>query len=256
MKSKETNRVSLIGLVVAFAALTVLALTFALAPRLQSPLVPVSQTAVETASSTPGSDLEFPTDYPPEWQTYEVAVMQTQQALILTITPEPPPTGRPPTNTPAPFIPGVYDTSIAPFGVPRAYAMANRWQDVINGERTIAYAGARKDTSEATPVVKQGLIVVVVYSTDLINRSIVEYEAPGETGILRITSVDGYRLTLTAQNGTTLYFDVPTRQFVDSLTSTVTAPTATPMLTAISTIAHPTGYPPPPSEYPQSTLAP
>lgn len=256
MQSKDKNRASSIGLLVAVAALIVLAFAFTLVLRLPSPLLPASQTAIGTAFATPGGDLEFPTDYPPEKQTYEVAVLRTQQALMLTITPEPPPTGRPPTNTPSPFIPGIYDTSIAPFGVPQAYAMANRWQDIVNGERTIAYAGARKDTSGATPIITQGLIVVAVYSTDLINRSIMEYEAPGETGILRITSVDGYRLTLSTQIGATLYFDVPTRQFVDSLTATITAPTTTPMPTSILTAVPPTGYPPPPSEYPQTTLTP
>lgn len=256
MKSKDINRASLIGTLVAFAAVLILTVTFALATRLQVPLASGLATTALTSSTTSADDFEFPTDYPPEKQTYEVAVMQTQQALVLTITPEPPPSGRPPTNTPSPFIAGVYDTSVAPFGVPRAYAMANRWQDVVNGERTIAYAGARKDTSGATPIINKGLIVVVVYSIDLSNRSIVEYEAPGETGILRITSVDGYRLSLTAQNGATLYFDIPTRQFVDALTATVIAPTVTPMPTSVPTSAPPTGYPPPPFGYPQPTLAP
>lgn len=256
MKSKDINRASLIGALVALVAVLTLVLTFALATKLQAPLAPSTATTVVTSFPTPGNDFEFPTDYPPEKQTYEVAVMQTQQALVLTITPEPPPSGRPPTNTPSPFMPGIYDTSVAPFGVPRAYAMANRWQDIVNGERTIAYAGARKDTSGAAPIVNTGLIVVVVYSSDLTNRSIVEYEAPGETGILRITSVEGYRLSLTAQNGATLYFDVPTRQFVDALAVTASAPTVTPMPTSVLTSAPPTGYPPPPFGYPQPTFAP
>jgi hypothetical protein len=188
-------------------------------------------------------------------QTAIVAKWLTKHSPVRGITP--PPTGRPPTLTPAPFLPGIYETSLASFGVPQAYAMTTRWQDIVNGERTVVYAGARKDTSGALPVIKQGLIAVAVYSSDLSNWSLTEIEAPGETGILTIQAVSNeYRLTLTAQDGTPLYFDVPTRRFVASLTEAKIGPTVTRLPPIMPTATWPAlAYPPsygssPPAPYP------
>lgn len=250
MKPQPENHVSVIGFFASLSILIILGVVVAIAVRLQTPLGLVTTTAELGLTATAGNGTEFPVDSPEFRQTYEAAEFQTREALIQTITPEAPPTGRPPTDTPAPFIPGIYDTPYALFGAPQAYATSNRWQDIVNGERTYVYAGARNDTSGATPDITQGLVVVQVYSTDLSNESIVEYEAPGATGMLTITAATGFRLVLTSQSGTTLYFDVPTRQFVDGLTATVTAPTATPLPPITPTAIAPTGYPPP-SGYPQ-----
>lgn len=208
---------------------------------------PLGGTALPTTSLSPTVSFEH-------WrETAEAAAMQTQFAVIETITVSPPPTGRPPTRTPAPFAIGIFEVSYGP-GVPQVYAMSTLWKGIVNGQRTLVYAGARVDTSGPTPDTSQGLVVVQVYSTDLTNKSTVEYEAPGATGILTITVAIDYRLTLMAENGSTLYFDVPSRQFVDGLTATVTAPTATPLPPANPTPVLPTGYPPPSGGYPQSSV--
>ena len=63
-------------------------------------------------------------------------------------------------------------------------------------------------------------------------------------------------LTLVGQNGQTLYFDIQTMQFVDTLTVTFTAPTITPLMSITleseypNFIPFPEGYPPPPGQYP------
>jgi hypothetical protein len=73
--------------------------------------------------------------------------MQTQLALVETITPESPPTGLPPTNTLAPFVPGITEMSYVPFGSPQGYVITTQWRDIVNGQRTFVYAGARRDTT-------------------------------------------------------------------------------------------------------------
>jgi hypothetical protein len=118
----------------------------------------------------------------------------------------------------------------------------------------VSWAFANSITLDTLPIT-QGIVAIEVYSTDLSHYLVTEYKAPGETGILRIIEVTGYRLTLVGQNGETLYFDVPTRQFVEGLEVTLTAPTAThlPPVTPTPTWSLPTGYPPiylPLSSYP------
>ncbi len=179
-----------------------------------------------------------------EMKTIEAAVMQTHFALIETWTPQSLPYDRPPTNTLAPFMPGIYDVPFV--GEIRGLSFSNRWQDFVKGERIIVYVGARVDQSSSTPVKTQGIVIVKVYSKYLSNNSRVVYEAPDKTGMLKIVAADGYRLTLLGQNGETLYFDVPTRQFVSSLDIAITAPTTTPLppITPTDTPVIPLGYPP------------
>jgi hypothetical protein len=184
-------------------------------------------------------------------QTADAAIIQTQLALVETITPIAPPSGLPPTSTLAPFVPGIFEISYAPFGIPQAYVITTQWREIVNGQRTYVYAGARKDTSGATPDTSKGFIGVVVYSDDLSNSVVAEYEAPSTPGILTITAVNNYTLILSATNGSTLYFDVPSREFVGSLTETPAAPTTTPIAPISPTPILPTGYPPLPGGYPQ-----
>jgi hypothetical protein len=114
----------------------------------------------------------------------------------------------------------------------------------------LVFAGARRDTSGATPDITHGIIVVQVYSADLHNKATVVYDAPGTTGILSISAADGNRLILTGQNGEILYFDVPTRLFVTGPTVTITAPTMTPLPSIAPTTTLPTESPTP-QGYPQ-----
>lgn len=103
--------------------------------------------------------------------------------------------------------------------------------------RILIFAGARRDTSGATPDMTHGLVVVQVYSLDLSNKVTARYDASGNTGMLQIIATTGNQLTQVGQHGERLYFDVPTRQFVDGQTVTVTAPTMTPLppITATAT---------------------
>ena len=175
--------------------------------------------------------------------TAEAGPVETQLAESKFITASPPPTGRPPTNTPAPFPTGILDVSDPPFPHD-SYVISTKWLNIVNGERTIVFSGARRDSSGATPVIGRGLIVVQVYSSDLSQKDSVEYEAAGATGVLTIVAATDYRLTLTGAHGTTLFFDVPSRQFIESPIVTVTAPTVTSLpLAAPTSTPLPTGYP-------------
>lgn len=185
--------------------------------------------------------------------------MQTYRALYGMNKVTPPPTGPPPTNTPAPFLTRIFEISNGPFGDPHAYPMSAVWKEIVNGERTLVYIGGFGDYGyvyAATPPVIQGVVVVEVSSEDLSNSSWVKYVAPGATGALRIVFTDGYRLKLVDERGEMFYLDVLTRQFVDSLTATVTAPTVTPLPPITSTTAPPTAswsteYPAPGTNPPQ-----
>lgn len=208
------------------------------------PMLLVTETELPSATS-PSTTLEFPTDYPPEKQTFEAGEIQTQKALIHTITVSPAPTGDPPTYTPAPFESGLFEISQLPFGNPQLFAISTGWAGIVNGERTYIYAGARKDISGISPIITNGVVLLRVYSADLSNLNVAEYDAPAQ-GVLTIIAEANARLTLTTANGIQLYFDVPSRKFVDTLTATVTAPTTTPLPPMLGTptpVSLPTGYP-------------
>ncbi len=147
----------------------------------------------------------------------------------------PPPFTLGPSPTPVTYTPrqsfetGIFDNQAAPLS-PMGYAMWNYWQDIVNGEKVQIFAGARRDNPGLTSETSQGIVFVAASSLNEINHNYQLFEAPiHDTGILRITTVTGYRLTLEAESGAVLYFDVPTRRFVDSLSATVNAPTVTPL---------------------------
>lgn len=245
MNSPLLFRKSFVNLFLVMGCFLTACIPLALSP--QSPIVNTLETPIIGETATPyGGDIF--TDLPPEKQTAEVSLLMTRQALIDTITPELPTPGVPPTLTPAPIVTGIFPDSTGP-RIPDFFAI-NHWQNIVNGERVLVYAGARVDMALATPITNKGLLLVIVDAIDYSNRSIVEYETEGELGPLMITVADGYRLTITNENGVMLYFDVPTRQFVDSLTATVTAPTVTPLPLATPTVQ------PLPSGYPQFTVSP
>jgi len=226
-----------------------------LAAMITSGCILLPQSAVGTMIPSKTTTIIPATTIPP-YETREYALMQTQLAIFKITTPNAPPTGLPPTITPEPFVPGINETSYAAYVNPQSAVITSQWRDMVNGQRTYVYAGARQDTSGATPDTRQGLIVVDAYSTDFSNHFITFYNAPGSTGVLRISSANGYRLTLASQNGETLYYDVLTRQYVDSLNTTVPAPTITSLPPASPTVASPTAnwsteYPAPGTNLPQ-----
>jgi hypothetical protein len=86
---------------------------------------------------------------------------------------------------------------------------------------------------------------VVVYSNDLRIKNTVAYEAPGNMGILRIVDAMNDRLVLNGEKGDILYFDVPTRQYVDNMSTKSDKATVTPLPAKAPTSFAPLGYPPP-----------
>ncbi len=244
MKQKNAP-VPVIGIIIGLAALIALAILLSAVIQNAKPLAPGVNGTISVTSTT-----IIP------YETREYALMQTQLAIFIITTPIAPSTGLPPTNTLEPFVPGINEMSYAPYVNAQSAVITSQWREMVNGQRTFVYAGARQDKSGATPDTRQGLIVVDIYAADISNHLITFYDAPGSTGVLQITEAYGYRLKLAGQNGETLYFDVLTRQFVDRLNATVTAPTITPLSPASPTAALPTAnwsteYPAPVTYPPQ-----
>ncbi len=113
-------------------------------------------------------------------------------------------------------------------------ATTNGWYEESAGGtvRTLVTVGATwQDWAQALPS-RQGLVFVQVLQLDQARLNInltymEEFLTPTASGELTITGAQGERLILQSSDGTTFYFDVPTRQFVASLDATVTPPPTT-----------------------------
>lgn len=224
-------------------------------PATSPAAVPSNSVTVPLSATTPAP---YSTDRLAQKQTAEAAVAQTSQADISTapphcITGTPPTFVPPPTYTPEPFVAGIFNSQGFQQG---GLVMSNWWTDIVDGEKVRVYVGAREDNPGVTEAASQGIVLVSTTSADETNWDFFTYEAPyTNTGVLIITAANGYRLTLRAQWGAVLYFDVPTRQFVSSLSVTSSAPTATrlPNIPPTATPGIPTPVTPPTS-YPGETL--
>ena len=187
----------------------------------------IGTTAMQPTISETATQIDFLSI---EQTSYAIFTL-TQEAYLTsppsTRTPGPSPT--PPTYTPKPFVSGIFDSQAAPHS--QLYAMANWWQGIVNGEEVQVFAGGKRDNpGEPTIEVSQGVLFVITVSLDESNVDYQFYEPPvAETGLLSIKAATDYRLTIQAESGAVLYFDVPTRRFVESLTATVSAPTVTPL---------------------------
>ena len=186
---------------------------------------------------------------------------QTQQAHLLTPSPGPG-TLKPPVPTIVPqataFLPDPSDTPLGagalftgsgPFSSQSFYLESQWYEDVDAGNRrifvgvgSIGLAGASKPTDQG---------VVFVAEAKWVDGNVVflegakgEYQTAQAAGSLHITDASGARLVLESSKGTVFYFDVPSRQFVDSLNATP-PPTVTepPDPTSIPTYAPPTQGP-------------
>jgi len=220
-----------------------------------SACVLIPQATAGTMTPLPDNTTTSGTPFESTRKTAEAALIQTQLALFETVTPNLRPIGIPPTSTLETFTPGITEMSYAPYVNPQSAVITSQWREIVNGQRCYVYAGAHRGTSGATPDTSHGLIIIDEYSADLSNHLTTWYDAPGTTGILQITGANGYRLTITGLSGETLYFDVLTRQFMDGLTATATAPTITPLPSITPTVIPPTPYPlsegyTPPGQYP------
>jgi len=265
MKGQKLFSSRVFWLVGGFIALAILYIFLSPVIKDERPMAPGMTGTVglrgERTLTPTGEDTLTPTELEQSRKTAGAAAMETYRALYRLDKITPPPTCCPPTNTLAPFVPGINEMSYAPDIVPQSVVISSQWRNLVNGQRTYVYAGAHRDTTGATPDTRQGLIIVEVYSADLSNYLTSLYDAPGSTGILRITSATGYRLTLAGQNGETLYFDVLTGQYVDRLNTTVTAPTITPLPPRTATATPTTStwlteYPAPPVIYPPEIYPP
>jgi hypothetical protein len=125
----------------------------------------------------------------------------------------------------------ILDDDSSPLG--SLYVIENSWFFETQGKRYQVYAGAQRQ--EGPPQARnamQGIVAVWVWKP---NGEVFTggdggiYNVPGKKGPVRITGAQGQRLILNTDDGTTFYFDLPSRRFVSSLTEIV--PTATPRAT-------------------------
>ena len=150
-----------------------------------------------------------------------------ENPLATDITPMAPPSGPPPTYTQEHFVTGIFSDTYGP--LVKSFVPSSHWQGIHNGQRTFVYAGARAHDSISDPISDQGIVYLVVHSADFYTRTEAEFVAPGLTGLLTVVAEVGLRLTLIAESGDTLYFDIPSQTFVNNLSATTNAPTVTPL---------------------------
>jgi hypothetical protein len=157
----------------------------------------------------------YPTDFPIDKQLLEQQIEQTHLAAL---TGPPPPTGAkegPPTPaaTEAPWPLGIVEDGESPFSA--SFVFKNRWQGIVDNQRLIAYAGYTK----SDPL--QGVILIWEGAFDPSNSIDTLYFSPVKDGALQIVAENDLRLTLKTENDQVLYFDIPSRQYVDSLAGTL-----------------------------------
>jgi hypothetical protein len=212
------------------AALAVLAFAGNLALILK-----VMEAASFAVASVLQTESPYPTDYPPDWQTQEHVQRQTQRAAALM----PIPTGSPKWSIPiitSTLIPGPTETYPAtpagdgaiidsvgggPLDKLMGVTTVNAWFANISGEDITVYAGSAYEDDT------QGVIYVATYGHRLPSDSY--FKTPGRTGAVRIVGAQGQRLILRSTGGDTYYFDVPSLQFVNSLTAIVPSVTPRPV---------------------------
>jgi hypothetical protein len=181
------------------------------------------------ASSTPLPTDPFWADLPPEGQTIEAMLKATR--FSVTVLPNAwTPSYNPP--TPAPYTPGPWDWGSgfyggeAPFPA-QAYKMVSTWYGMVNNFRVTVYAGGLRDDPGVSQSASQGFLLVVAASPEGEYHP-ESYLSPVKAGPLKIVSVENLRLVINTPDGYVFYFDLPSRQFIDSLDAaplpTVTSP--------------------------------
>lgn len=125
-------------------------------------------------------------------------------------------------STPEPWPQGIIEDGQSPF-LSGTYSFRNRWQWDIDGGHFRVYAGAEGRFGDPS----QGVVVVIVNAGDFsaVAGASGSYEAPAKSGALRIVSAEGEVLTLQAEDGSKLLFDVASRRFLSPETG---QPLATP----------------------------
>ena len=169
---------------------------------------------------------------PPDKQAIvdRLAATRSAEGEYIADHPENQPAGDPPTLKPT-IEPTSWSVGIVENGQAPTSSMSfggiNHWSWDIDGHHTGVYAGAEGYAS-ADP----GRGVLMVLASTMALHSIPElggwYEAPPETGALRIVSYEGTVLTVEAATGETFYFDAETRDFTDANGDPVPTDTPTP----------------------------
>lgn len=233
---------AVIGIIALFVLGAVLSQAMQSAGVIVDNPTPPQTIAMATGSGYPApiATNAYPTDFPIDKRLLEQQIEQTRiAALAGTLPPtgakEGPPT---PIATEAPWPLGVVEDGESPFSA--SFVFTNRWQGVVDNQRMIAYAGYAK----SDPL--QGIILLWEGAFDPSNSVDTVYFSPAKDGALQIVAEDNLRLTLKTANDQLLYFDIPSRQFVDSLTATppptitkLPSPPPTELPTAYPSIATP-----------------
>lgn len=206
----------IIGLVLIFAITTLRGTNSGILSSTQG------ATPIITSSITPGPD---------DTQTLEAIITQKdlEEATFLAITSTP--------ETPIYLPTGIYDDQRVKISAALLFIDAqNAWGGFIDGNRFTLYAGSLQSDPD------QGIVGLVTSLPG--GKRIEQFASPSKHGALRVTNEQNNRMTLIATDGTVFYFDLPTCQFVASLTEV--APSVTP---SPSSVPEHTGLPyPPPTE--------
>jgi hypothetical protein len=156
-------------------------------------------------------------------------------------------TAPPEVNTPVYLPTGIYDSQqVEPEASLLFIDAQNAWKGLGDGYSFALYAGALQSDPD------QGVLILDMVSPEGGGYS--QYVTSSKHGALRIVSnTQNNRFTLTAADGTVFYFDLPTRQFVNSLTEMAPTVTPSPLPTPSPTSSPRPPYPPP---TPESTYLP
>jgi hypothetical protein len=178
-------------------------------------------------------------------ETHTVAAIITSKAIMeatqLATTPT--------LITPIYLSTGIYDDQSVKIDAALIFIDArNAWGGFIEGYRFTLFAGSQQSDPN------QGVIGLV---TSLPNgKKFEQFVTPSKHGAIRVVNEQYNRFNLAATDGTLFYFDLPTRQFVASMTEVAPSVTSSPSFTSSPSVTpEPTSIPyPMPTE--QGTEAP
>jgi hypothetical protein len=258
MSRDRSTRLAVWPTFLGLVAVVVVAVALATVAQRNNPASPIA-TPTFAASSTPAVAPSPTSNLPPVKATLQEAEHETQSAA-----PQTPPISSLATatlDTGPSATPNFGDAPHAGAGIIVAHptipsnwgrVAINMWLEIPKG--IAVYAGGTEDPT-------QGAVFVLLPGDNPDHP--VEYLTPIKVGLIQVVDAQDERIVLKTLDGNnTFYFDVPTRQFVDSLSVTSVAPTVTPLPTeaATPTIEMPTNAPPP-TAYPiaspsQATPAP
>lgn len=137
---------------------------------------------------------------------------------------------------------GIYDDQRVKISAALLFIDAqNAWGGFIDGYRFTLYAGALQSDPN------QGVVGLVISLPN--GKRFSQFATSSKHGALRVVSELNNRLNLISSDGTVFYFDLPTRQFVTSLTEVAPSVTPSPLVTPA-----PTGLPYPPPTTPGTAI--